>query len=143
MADSRPSIETLNKRIVAESFAAWSAGTGGPFDLLAEDATWTIVGRSKVAKIYRGREEFLSSVIRPFNARMRERLIPTVRNIYAEGSTVIVFFDAVGVTLAGTRYSNTYAWFLDMSDGRIVSAYAFFDSIAFDDLWQRVPPGSR
>jgi ketosteroid isomerase-like protein len=27
-----------------------------------------------------------------------------------------------------------------MADGKIVKAHAFFDAIAFNDLWQRVSP---
>jgi hypothetical protein len=30
-----------------------------------------------------------------------------------------------------------------MQRGRIVSAFAFFDSIAFNDLWPRVTPADR
>jgi uncharacterized protein len=37
-------------------------------------------------------------------------------------------------------YANTYAWFLEMRDGRIMRAHAFFDSIAFDAFWRRVAP---
>jgi ketosteroid isomerase-like protein len=142
MAESGCSSETRNKQVVAQSFEAWAAGTGGPFDLLTEDATWTIVGRSKVAGTYPSREAFMSRVIRPFNARMREGLVPTIRSMHAEGDTVVVFFDAAGVARDGVRYANTYAWFLQFRDGRIVGAYAFFDSIAFDELWGRVPPVS-
>jgi hypothetical protein len=40
----------------------------------------------------------------------------------------------------GKPYVNTYAWFLEVRDGRIVVAHAFFDSIAFDELWTRVAP---
>jgi ketosteroid isomerase-like protein len=40
----------------------------------------------------------------------------------------------------GKRYENTYSWYLKMRDGKIVAATAFFDSIAFNDLWKRVPP---
>jgi hypothetical protein len=32
-------IEDRNKAIVAASFDAWKAGTGSPYDLLADDAT--------------------------------------------------------------------------------------------------------
>lgn len=143
MAGSENSTEAANERIVVESFAAWAAGTGGPFDLLAEDATWTIVGRSRAAGAYPSREEFLSRVIRPFNARMQSALVPTIRSVYAQGDTVVVFFDASGVARDGVRYANTYAWFLQLRGGRIVSAYAFFDSIAFDELWQRVPASGQ
>ena len=45
-----------------------------------------------------------------------------------------------GTAKDGKPYVNTYAWFLDMRDGKIVKASAFFDSIAFNDLWTRVQP---
>lgn len=129
-----------NRALVARSFDAWRDGTGSPYDLLAEDASWTIMGHSRAARTYSGKEDFLREVIRPFNARMRTRLIPTVRRLYAEGDTVIAFFDASGTALDGETYSNSYAWFLEMKDGRIVRAHAFFDSIVFDDFWTRVTP---
>lgn len=133
-------IETNNKAIVRKAFAAWAAGTGGPFELLTPEATWTIVGRSVAARTYPNREAFISEVIAPFNARMRERLIPTVHDVLADGEKVLVFFDARATTHDGTPYTNTYAWLLTMRDGRVVNATAFFDSIAFDELWHRVQP---
>ena len=81
----------------------------------------------------------MGEVIRPFNARMRDHLRPTIRHVYADGDTVVIFFDAVGVAKNGETYSNTYAWFWEMVDGRVVRAHAFFDSIVFNDLWRRVP----
>jgi uncharacterized protein len=129
-----------NKAIVQASFDAWRTGSGSPFDLLAEDATWTIVGHSVASKTYGSRAEFLEEVIRPFNARLTSSLKPVIRNIYCDGDTVIVFFDADGTARDGKPYANTYAWFLDLRDGRIVKAFAFFDSLEFNYLWQRVSP---
>src|SRR5262245_54767794 len=104
--------ETANKALVEERFAAWAAGTGSPYDLLADDATWTITGNSLASKTYAGREAFLREVIRPFNARMSIGLKPTIRSIHADRNTVIVFFDAAGTARDGLPYVNTYAWFL-------------------------------
>jgi ketosteroid isomerase-like protein len=59
---------------------------------------------------------------------------PTIRSTYAEGDTVIVFFDASGTA----RDGNTHVWFLDLRDGKIVKAFAFFDNVVFSELWQRV-----
>jgi ketosteroid isomerase-like protein len=132
--------ETRNEELVRASFSAWQAGTGSPFDLLSDDASWTIVGNSARAGTYVGREAFLRDVIRPFNARMSQALKPTIRELYADGDTIIVFFDARGVARDGHPYVNTYAWFLDFSNGRVQRAHAFFDSLAFDALWSRVPP---
>jgi uncharacterized protein len=135
-----PETIARNKAIVEAGFKAWSDGTGSPFELLADDATWTIVGRSASAGTYRGREAFLRDVIRPFNARMRDPLKPVIRRIVADGPMVVVFFDAKGVARDGVPYVNTYSWFLELRDGRVIEASAFFDSIAFDELWTRVKP---
>jgi ketosteroid isomerase-like protein len=143
MAQSTSDIGTRNKSAVKASFDAWRDGIGSPFFLLAERATWTIVGHSVAAKTYASREAFVSEVIRPFNARMNGGLKPTIRNIYADGNTVIVFFDATGTARDGKPYQNTYAWFLEMTDGKVVKAFAFFDSIEFNDYWQRVSPAVR
>lgn len=129
-----------NTDIVRRAFDAWAAGTGGPYDLLADDAVWTITGHSLASKTYPNRDAFLDEVIRPFNARMRAGLKPTIRHLYRDGDTVIVFFDASGTARDGKPYANTYAWFLELRDGRIVKAFAFFDSIVFDEFWTRVSP---
>ena len=143
MAQSSGDIQTRNKSAVKSGFDAWGKGTGSPYDLLADTASWTIVGRSLASKTYPTKEAFISEVIRPFNARMSGTLKPTIRNIYADGDTVIVFFDASGTARDGKPYQNTYTWILEMAGGKIVKAFAFFDSIEFNDYWQRVKPAAQ
>lgn len=132
--------EIRNKATVQASFDAWRAGQGGPFDLLTEDATWTIVGQSDASKTYPTKAAFLSEVIGPFNARMSVGIKPTIREIHADGDTVVIFFDATGTARDGKSYANTYAWFFHMRDGKVIKASAFFDSVVFNDLWRRVTP---
>jgi ketosteroid isomerase-like protein len=132
-------VQATNKAIVQRGFDAWAAGTGSPYDLLADHVKWTITGNSLASKTYGSREAFIGEVIRPFNARMSVGLKPTIRRMYADGDTVIVFFDASGTAKDGVPYANTYAWFLQLQDGKITNASAFFDSIAFNELWKRVP----
>lgn len=136
LANAVASDEVGNKAAVQKAFDAWADGTGSPYDLLADNVTWTITGNSAASKSYPSRDAFINEVIKPFNARMSVGLKPTIRNMYAEGDTVIVFFDAAGTAKNGKPYKNTYAWFLDLADGKIVKASAFFDSIAFDELWK-------
>lgn len=126
-----------NKQLIRDSFDRWRAGTGGPFELLASDATWTIAGNSVVAKKYVTRDEFLDTVIKPFNARLRKPLLPTVRSLLSDGDTVIALFDGEATARDGRPYRNSYAWFMEMRDGKIVNVTAFFDSIAFNDFWKR------
>ena len=85
--------EAKNKAAVQAAFDAWRAGTGGPFGLLTPDATWTITGNSVAAKTYNSRDEFLDTVIKPFNARLTKPLIPTIRSLHSDGDTVIALFD--------------------------------------------------
>ncbi len=53
---------------------------------------------------------------------------------------MIALFDASGTAKDGKPYVNTYAWFLQMRDGKIIASYAFFDSLEFHELWTRVHP---
>jgi uncharacterized protein len=125
---------------VRAAFDEWVAGTGGVFALLAPDASWTIVGNSPVSRTYESRDEFLTEVIRPFNARLATPLVPALHSLYADGDMVIAYFDASAVVKDGERYSNTYTWYLEVHDGVITKAIAFFDTIAFTELWTRVSP---
>lgn len=139
-ASAYDDVEARNLEVVRAGLDAWRDGTGSPYDALADDATWEITGNSLAARLYTSKEDFLANVIRPFNARMSQPLKPSVRSLYADGDTVVAFFDAEGVARDGVPYRNTYAWFLTLRDGTIVKAAAFFDAIAFDDLWRRVTP---
>src|SRR5262245_38609609 len=121
-SQSKDDIRARNKDLVEDRFKAWRDGTGSPFELLANEVTWTTVGRSAASRTYGSKEEFLREVIRPLNARMNQGLKPAIRNLYADGDAVIVFFDAAAVASDGKPYTNTYAWFLEMRDGQVVKA---------------------
>jgi len=140
MNDIALSREARNKELVRDRFEAWAQGTGSPFELLTDDANWTIEGGSVVAKTYAGRESFLREVIRPFNARMSVGLKPTIRGIYADGDVVVIFFDAEGTARDGKPYANTYFWLFEMHDGKVTRASALFDGIELNEFWARVAP---
>ena len=133
-------VEAQNKEKVQAGFEAWRNGTGSPFDLLAPNAKWTIVGNAPVSRTYNSKQEFMDVVIKPFNARMSHRLVPTVRRMYADGDTVIALFDAEGTARDGKPYRNTYTWYMRMENGLIVEVIAFFDTIEFTDFWNRIKP---
>ena len=129
-----------NKALVQASFERWQNGTGGPFELLAPDAEWTIVGSSPLSKTYRSKQQFLDEVIGPFNARMAKPLVPTIRGLYADGDMVIIFFDASATAKDGVPYHNIYTWYFQMNAGQVIKATAFFDTREFDEFWTRVSP---
>ena len=93
-----------------------------------------------LSKTYQSKQEFLDQVIEPFNARMAKPLVPTIRGLYADGDMVIIFFDAAATAKDGIPYHNTYTWYLQMKDGQVIKATAFFDTREFDEFWSRVSP---
>jgi ketosteroid isomerase-like protein len=132
-----------NRQIVGDAFTAWQEGTGAIADLFAPDMVWRIEGRSLAAREYGDKQQFIDEVLAPFAARFpaSEPFRPvTIRSIHADGDTVIVCWDGRGVANDGLPYENSYAWFMKLRDGQVVDGTAFFDSIAFDELWTRVPP---
>jgi hypothetical protein len=50
------------------------------------------------------------------------------------------YFDASAKVRDGSRYHNTYTWYLRMQQGHIVEAVAFVDSTEFNDFRARVEP---
>jgi Ketosteroid isomerase-related protein len=133
-----------NRKIVSDAFAAWREGRSHVSSLFADDMRWEVTGRSKSAKVYPNKQAFVDEVLVPFAARFAPEAPfrpVAIRGIYADGDTVVVVWDGEGTTRIGSTYRNTYSWFLTFRDGLVVDALAFFDSIAFDELWDGVAPG--
>ncbi len=124
--------EPLNhKQLVEQAFNQWSQGTGSPFDLLAEDAQWTIMGPTASAKTY-NLSDFQKMVIQPFNKRLATRLKPTVHAIYQDGDEIIILFEAEVTLINGQIYRNSYAWFFSMQQGQVINVRAVLDLNAYD-----------
>ena len=132
-----------NRAIIENAFREWAEGTGHISRLFAEDMTWEIVGRSAASRKYPDAKSFITEVLEPFGRRFAPDtpFRPVrVRGIFADGDTVIALWDGAGRAIDGSEYTNTYAWFMRLRDGEIVDGVAFYDSIAFDELWNGVPP---
>ncbi len=134
-----------NRDIVTDAFRSWANGTGYVGSIFAEDMTWEITGRSAASGKYANTQQFLDECLHPFGARFSSsdpfRPVNN-RAIYddEDNGTVIVLWDGQGTTTAGTTYRNTYAWFLTLRGGKIIDGTAFYDSIAFNELWDSVKP---
>jgi ketosteroid isomerase-like protein len=136
---------SANREVVSAAFDAWMAGTAPITGIFADDMTWEIVGRSAASRAYADTEQFVDEVLGPFAERFpadRPFRPVRIRAVYEDEAarTVIVVWDGRGTTTTGTEYANTYAWFLTMRDGKVIAGTAFYDSIAFDELWNGVRP---
>ncbi|MEU7825976.1 nuclear transport factor 2 family protein [Catellatospora sp. NPDC049111] len=135
-------VET-DRAAVAAAFDAWQRGTAPITDVFAPEMTWRIEGQTLVSQEFGSRQEFIDKVLAPFGARMSttEPFRPVrVQAVICDGNDVVVLWDGRGTANDGKPYENTYAWFLKMKDGKVVDGTAMFDSIAFNDLWNRVQP---
>lgn len=128
-----------NKQLIQKGFDQWTNGSASFFDLLADDVTWIITGNSPIAKTYNSRQQFIDEAITPINERLSERIVPTLRALYAEGDMVIALWDGKGMAKDGISYNNTYSWYMKVKGEKIVEVIAFFDSIELAELWKRLP----
>ena len=140
------SVEAENRVLLRDAFGAWQAGSAHITAIFAPEMTWRIEGRSVSSKDYGSRQAFIDEVLTPFGARFvdGEPFRPvTIHGVYADGDMVIVHWDGHGVANDGEPYDNAYVWLMRLRDGQVVDGVAFFDSIAFDELWNRVRPAPR
>jgi uncharacterized protein len=133
-----------NRAVVTAAFEAWRDGHAPITALFAPEMTWQIEGRSAASGSYGSAQEFVELVLAPFAARFPadRPFRPTrIRSVVSDGDVVVVMWDGHGVAVDGVAYDNSYAWVMQLEDGLVVDGTAFYDSIAFDELWSRVKPG--
>lgn len=123
-----------NATQVRMAFDAWHEGRGKVFDLLAENAVWTVAGNSPVSGVYYSKQDFLERAVRPINARLATPITPEVWHIVAQGDAVVVLWDGTATTIDGEPYRNSYAWHMVLDSDRIVRVTAFLDTWALNRL---------
>jgi ketosteroid isomerase-like protein len=128
--------------IVKQVFEEWMNGTDNIGTIFAPQMTWEVYGRSATSGRYESAADFATRVLVPLNKRFKKSdpMRPTkIRAIYADGPTVVVIWDGGGTTVSGTAYENTYAWIFTFDKDKVVEASAFYDAIAFDEMWAITP----
>ncbi|MCM5680674.1 Atu4866 domain-containing protein [Schlegelella sp. S2-27] len=133
-----------NRQFIRQAFEKWAAGGTTFFrDVLAPDVRWTVKGTSPAAGTYQGFDDFMKRAVVPFASRLSTPIRPTVRDLWAEGSDVIVHWDGAGVAADGMPYRNSYVWIFRMNNLRATEVIAFLDLAPYDDVIRRVPAPTR
>jgi ketosteroid isomerase-like protein len=144
MTDRLSERTEANREIIRHAFDAWGDGTGAITGVFAPEMVWRVEGHSLASKEYGNKHQFNDEVLTPVGARVAASSEPfrpiTIRSVHADGDTVIVLWDGRGIANDGQPYENSYAWFMKMQDGKVIDGTAFYDSISFNDLWNRVQP---
>ena len=117
-----------NQALIQKAFEDWRAGQGGIFQLLADDAVWVVAGSSPYSGTYRTREAFMEDAVKPITDKLATPIVPTVRQIVAQGPHVVVHCDGQATARDGSRYENSYSWHMQLENGRITRVTAFLDT---------------
>ena len=117
-----------NQALIQKAFDDWRAGQGGIFQLLADDAVWVVAGSSPYSGTYRTREAFMEDAVKPITDKLATPIVPTVRQIVAQGPHVVVHWDGQATAKDGSRYENSYSWHMQLENGRITRVTAFLDT---------------
>ena len=123
-----------NVALIQKAFDDWRAGQGGIFQLLADDAVWVVAGSSPYSGTYRTREAFMEDAVKPITDKLATPIVPTVRQIVAQGPHVVVHWDGQATAKDGSRYENSYSWHMQLENGRITRVTAFLDTWRLAEL---------
>ncbi|MFY0254198.1 nuclear transport factor 2 family protein [Chitinophaga sp. 30R24] len=134
-------ITATNKAIIKKGFEDWEKGVGNLFPIVADDVKWTIENYTESTEgfiskpiVYNSKEALLNSDLKTLYAKLDGIIKPKLVGIYADGNTVIAYWEGMATAKDGLPYSNTYVWLIEMEDGKIVKLTAFLNMNVMNKL---------
>lgn len=125
-----------NKQLVQEAFAAWANGDGMAFfNLLAEDARWTVIGNCPISGTYMSRQQLIEVALKPQREKLAGPPTPTVLQMIAEGDTVVIEWVGKATTKSGKPYNNSYCYVVQIENDRIIRGTAYLDTELVRSIW--------
>lgn len=126
-----------NKKLIQDAFAGWARGDANAFfNLLAEDVRWTVIGSTPVSRTYARRAEFVEGATKPLMGKLVGPIVPTVRDVIAEGDKVVLQWDGRSSGKNGTIYHQTYCWVMRIAEGKVREGTAYLDTELISQLWK-------
>ena len=128
-----------NKALASELFARFSASDlEGALALLADDATWWIVGsRGQIPAAGDHTKEQIRRLLADMGRQLKDGLRMTVRGMIAEGDRVAAEVESYGELHDGKVYNNEYHFSLRIRDGKIAEVREYLDTQHVYDTWFR------
>ena len=125
-----------NKKLIQDAFTAWANGDGMAFfNLLTDNATWTVMGSCPISGTYVGRQRLVEDALTPQREKLAGPPTPTVINIIAEGDTIVIQWTGKGTTKTGQPYNNSYCYVVQMENGKITRGTAYLDTDLVRSIW--------
>lgn len=117
-----------NKKIVLGLFTALNQGDArGALDLLAEDATWWVIGDIPGISGTHSKQE-MAEIFKFLLSSLGGRINFTIDHLIAEGDYVAVETKTDAKTPKGTVYQNRYHFKFEVKDGKIRAVRAYNDT---------------
>ena len=123
-----------SKMLIASYFDNWKNDGTSFFDILDENVTWTVAGRSPVSGIYQGKANFIENAVKPILKQLSTPLQPELISLTHDKEYVWLHFKAKATAINGSPYENTYLWKIIVKDNRIITVVAFLDTQELTEL---------
>ncbi len=104
----------------------------GAFDMLADKATYQIIGTTPLSGVLQGRDGVKAALV-PALASFQKPLKLTCKELIVEGSRAVGLASGVGTGPTGLPYEQAnYAMVLSIENGQIQSVVEFMDTVAVE-----------
>jgi ketosteroid isomerase-like protein len=120
-----------NKAIVRRFF---DSATPSPMDLVADDATFTMVVKGAMG-VRRSKAQFIE-LQKSAMARATGPNVLKLLSMVAEGNTVVVEAEGRLPLASGKVYANNYSIYLELANGRITRVREYFDTAYMMDMFE-------
>jgi ketosteroid isomerase-like protein len=123
-----------NKAIVSAYFQAISENRpGDAWNLLAEDAIWTVGGHSPLTGTYT-KTQLAELTERTILARLTNGMRIELGRVIAEGDMVAAEFTSTGTRADGKIYNNHYCFLLTVKGGKLWRCTEYLDTYHYVEL---------
>jgi len=124
------------KELVTSVFAKWEGGDSSAFfDELADDVVWTAIGNTAISGVSHSKKEYLDKTYHPLQAIFSGPTSCKVKQIIAEGDTVVVLWHGETPLAKGGVYANEYCWVIRVADGKLIEVTGYFDTAVVNALF--------
>jgi uncharacterized protein len=118
-----------NKQLMESVFGQLATGDGQPFmDMLADDASWTVIGSSDWSGTYTGKRAIVDQLMRPLFAQFADQYLARAIRIVADEDVVVVEARGQVNTKSGKPYNQSYCYVLRMADGKVRELTEYLDT---------------
>jgi ketosteroid isomerase-like protein len=127
---------TDNRKLITDTFTAWSRGDGMAFfNILADDVRWTVIGSTPVSRTYSSKSAFVEGAVKPLTEKLAGPIVPTIRDLLVDGDKVALQWEGRSSGKNGTLYYQTYCWVMRLEGGKVKEGTAYLDTELISQLW--------